>query len=352
MSAPLSDPSAPPPVGGDTLAEFTDSTPLLEDPEALLARFEEDGYVYLRGVVDTGLLAEAREAITTVCAAHGWLVPGTDPMDAIPRIEPRVEGEPQYFEVYDDVQRLQSFHAVPHDPSVRRCMTPLLGETAFPHPLSIARLSFPDNDEWATPEHQDYPNNQGTTELYACWIPLGDCPVELGGLSILRGSHRFGVLPLRAALGAGHRRATLDERFADLEWVGGDFAAGDALVFHSLTVHRSLPNRSDRLRLSVDYRFQREGDALTEGCLEPHFGRVAWEDVYATWDRDDLKYYWRDKAYTVEPWDAALFAVSDEDYEEHMRQWLLWRRRHPKVDGVRIDPEAWQRRWASEEASN
>ena len=37
-------------------------------------------------------------------------------------------------------------------------------------------------------------------------------------------------------------------------WRGGDFAAGDAVIFHNLTVHRGSPNLTDRLRLSADFR--------------------------------------------------------------------------------------------------
>ncbi len=327
---------------------FTDSTDLLDDPEALRRRFSDDGYVLLRGVVDPELLLEARRAISGICEAHGWFQPGTDPMDAICRVEPRVEGERLFFEVYDEIQKLEALHAVPHDPAVARPMIALLDETAFPHPLSIARLSFPDNEEWSTPPHQDFPNNQGTEELYACWMPLGDCPVALGGLSVLRGSHRLGIAPLEAALGPGHRQAKLDDRHAQLEWVGGDFRLGDAIIFHSLTVHRSLPNSTDRLRLSVDYRFQREGDALTEGCLQPHFGRVSWAEAYEGWRRDDLKYYWENKRYEIVAWDGEGFAVPDDEYEAHMRAWLKWRGRHPPVDGTPVSGQDVALRWRNE----
>lgn len=292
---------------------LTDSSELLGNHRSLLARFEEDGYLFLRQVVDRRLLLDVRADIASVCARHGWFKSGSDPMDAIPSVAPCVEGEDRYFEVYDEVQKLEAFHAVPHHRTVRRCMTALLGDSAFPHPLSIARLVFPANTQWTTPPHQDYPNNQGTKDLYACWMPLGDCPVELGSLSILRGSHRFGVAPLEYSLGAGNRRARLDAQFKQLDWVGGDFELGDAIIFHSLTVHRSLPNLSDRMRLSVDYRFQREGDEVTEACLEPHFSeRLSWEEIYSGWIRQDLKYYWRDKNYVVVPWDATLHELPPE----------------------------------------
>jgi hypothetical protein len=314
----------------DALRPFEDSSALLDDPAALRDSFDRDGYVLLRGAIDPDVLLEVRRAITRVLGTHGWLDPSYDPSAAVPQTGPFVEGEPKFLEAYDDVQRLEAFHAVPHHPSVRRCMTAVLGPTAFPHPLSIARLVFPGNEEWTTPPHQDYPNNQGTYDLYACWMPLADCPTEEGTLSILSGSHKLGVAPLRASLGAGNRRAELDYRYDGLDWVGGDLRLGDALVFHSLTVHRALPNRGQSMRLSVDYRFQREGEALTIGCLEPHFGRLSWEDIYAGWARDDLKYYWRGRLFTVEEWDSSHHAIDDEEFTVLLGDWLRWRKRHPQ----------------------
>jgi Phytanoyl-CoA dioxygenase (PhyH) len=316
------------------LQPFDDSSPLLDDPGALQGRFERDGYVLLRGAVDRDLLLAARRGITSVLHAHGWLDPGHDPMSAIPQSGPFVEGEPKFLEAYDDVQRLEAFHAVPHHASVRRCMTALLGPTAFPHPLSIARLVFPGNEEWTTPPHQDYPNNQGTFDLYACWMPLADSSVHDGTLSILRSSHKLGIAPLRASLGAGNRRAELNHRYEELDWVGGDLGLGDALIFHSLTVHRALPNRGRSMRLSVDYRFQREGEALTDGCLQPHFARLSWDDIYAGWGRDDLKYYWRSKLYTADEWDTSYHAIDNDEFTDLLRDWLRWRKRHPQEDSA------------------
>jgi ectoine hydroxylase-related dioxygenase (phytanoyl-CoA dioxygenase family) len=307
----------------DVMEPFADSTNLLDDAPALRRRFDEDGYVFVRDVVDGDVLQSLRQRVIEACDRHGWLA---DPADAaVPRVAPLVEGDEGYFEAYDDIYRLEEFHALPHHESVMRVMRTLLGDTAFPHPLGIARLAFPDNDMWTTPPHQDFPNNQGTSDLYACWIPLGDCPLDLGPLSILQGSHRLGLLPLEFSLGAGNRRAVLDERHDRLQWVGGDFRAGDVVVFHSLTVHRALPNRCRGLRLSVDYRFQREGEPLTEGCLEPHFGRLSWDQVYQGWSRQDLQYYWRTRRFTVTPWDESLHALGEAEMERAVRAWLQWK---------------------------
>jgi ectoine hydroxylase-related dioxygenase (phytanoyl-CoA dioxygenase family) len=54
-------------------------------------------------------------------------------------------------------------------------------------------------------------------------------------------------------------------------WRAEDFVAGDVLLFHSLTMHKALPNRTRReLRLSIDNRYQREGDEIDPAALRPH----------------------------------------------------------------------------------
>ena len=145
--------------------------PCFQTRAALKRRFKQDGYVYVPGLIAPRILLELRRQIVEICEACGWLKPGTDPMDAISWKAPTIEGEEAYFEVYDRVQCLQDFHALAHEPAVLGLMQALLGDTAFPHPLSIARLVFPEMPDWSTPPHQDYVNNQGTSELYACWIP-------------------------------------------------------------------------------------------------------------------------------------------------------------------------------------
>ena len=84
-----------------------------------------------------------------------------------------------------------------------------------------------------------------------------------------------------------------------------------SLIFHSLTVHRSVPNTfKDRLRLSVDYRYQPVSLPITEGSLLTHCGVLPWEEVYAAWPgADDLKYYWQKYPLDMKEYDTSLFAV-------------------------------------------
>jgi hypothetical protein len=249
---------------------------------------QQDGYLFLRGLLPPVAVAEVYDAIMAVCQACGWA-------DAQGRAHgaPRLEGSPDFWEVYDRVQCLEVFHALAHRAQILQIMGILVEARPFLHPRNIARISFPQAEHFTTPPHQDFVHIQGTSDVYTSWIPLGDCPRELGGVAVLAGSHVYDVLPVHKASGAGGLGVDTDH--LALAWHTSDYAAGDVLIFHSHTVHKALPNRTtDRLRLSVDYRYQGVGQPLVEDSLDPHFRRLTWDQIYRGWARRDLQYYWRD----------------------------------------------------------
>lgn len=300
---------------------------LLSDASALRQRFLEDGFLYLKGVMDRKRLLDVRRDILRICAGNGWVKDGAALMKARVQAEPAREGDERFFAVYDAVQKLESFHALAHESTLLESVSAALGGDVFPHPLKVARLIFPANYEVTTPPHQDYLNNQGSPDLTAAWMPLSDCPMTLGGLAVLKGSHRYGVMPLRFHLGAGNRTAILPPEMQHLRWYSADFELGDVLLFQALTLHASLHNASEFfMRLSVDFRYQREGDALTDICLQPHFQRLSWDDIYAGWQSKRYQYYWRQHAYRLEPFDrrphdAAGLQLDDlKAYEDWQRK--------------------------------
>lgn len=296
---------------------------LLGDPDAVQARMASDGYLFFRSIVPAERLMELRDQITGILAELGWIADSDERMKARAICRPRREGQPKFLQAHDRIMKLEALHSLSHEPQLMDVMRQVLGQTAFPHPLSIVRLVFPDSPELSTPPHQDYPNNQGTANLTAAWIPLGDCPMEQGSLAVMEGSHKFGVLPLKFHLGAGNRRAVLSDEVMKCRWVSADFKAGDILLFPALTVHKAMENdNTELMRLSADFRYQLEGEALTAGCLKPHFERLSWEDIYQGWASDEFKYYWRDKDFVEVPWNEALHKLpedhADEAYEQEL----------------------------------
>ena len=306
-----------------------DSKALLDDLPALRERFDEDSYLYFRNVVDRDKVMALRKRMLRTLAEGGWVREAPYLMRGVATAPPVREGDDDFFAVYDEVQRLEEFHTLAHDESLMRIMRQVLGESAFPHPLKIARLGFPAHYEVSTPPHQDYPNNQGTPNLTAAWIPIGECPTELGGLAVLRGSHRHGLLPLDTDLGAGNRKAVLpQELLEEHRWVTTDFSAGDVILFRALTVHAALHNASEFfMRISVDFRYQLEGEELTEICLKPHFERLTWDEIYSRWNSDRYQYYWKDLDYKVVPFEQFDRVRQDADDLDDVQAFLSYEQR-------------------------
>ena len=269
------------------------SNEVADDSEELRRRMDRSGYLFFRELLDPGQVQDLRRDVLEVCQRGGWLKEGAPLVDGIANGERTyLEPEPDYLEVYDGVQRLESFHKLAHAPEILDLMGKMVGEEVLPHATKIARLMFPQNNQFATPPHQDFVHIQGSTETYSCWMPLGDCPRELGGLSVLAGSHQQGVFEYHPELGAGGMG--VDAEYLAGEWLTTDYRAGDALIFHSMTVHKSLPNTTlDRMRFSVDYRYQAASQPIVEAYLGPHNVKSSWEEIYSGWKSKDLQYYWQ-----------------------------------------------------------
>ena len=126
------------------------------------------------------------------------------------------------------------------------------------------------------------------------------------------------------SLGAGS--LCVDTDALDSDWYSTNYEIGDSLIFPALTIHKALPNLTeDRLRVSLDNRYQAMGDIIAEHMLAPHlngFNQLSWEDVYRDWESDDLKYYWKnldletipkDLSYSNQGFSEALAMASDGD---------------------------------------
>lgn len=275
-------------VGHARPRRFRRSTDLLGRAEDLRQRAAEDGYLFLPGLLPAADVLAVRTAILSLCVEAGWCTHEGRAGGA----GPFVEGDPEYMAVYDRIQRLEAFHGLALHPALLGLYGALFQGAVLAHPRNIARVMFPGNNRHATPAHQDALHIRGTPETWTAWLPLGDCPADLGGIAVLAGSQREPLLEAHPALGAGGRE--VDTAALPYTWFAGDMRAGDVLTFHSHTVHRALPNRTaTRMRLSVDFRYQPAGEPVAADSLQPHFGRLTWEEIYGGWRGATERYHWR-----------------------------------------------------------
>jgi hypothetical protein len=292
---------------------FRDLSALVGDEEALKQQVEQDGFGLFRGLIPQAPILELRRLILENFRCRGWIREGTRVMEGI--IDPAIHEVECYASngvdkrAYQDVYRMQEFHRLAHHPAIIALFARLFGDQVFVHPRNIARLMAPHRDAQPTAPHQDFIYVQGSHATYTCWFPLGDCPRELGGLALVPGSHRREILQVRDAEGAGGRTVIIDD---DAQiWAQGDLRCGDVVIFHSKTIHKTFPNRTEnRIRLSVDFRYQPLSVPVDNSSLLPHVGLLTWEETYAGWGDSDLRYYWKDLDLEVSDFDWSLLDTS------------------------------------------
>ena len=259
----------------ETYAPFIESD-ARASVEELREQMDSNGYLFIRALAPADEVRRVRREVLKLCNEAGWLDTSRDLMDAVvaPGHKPLMEGMPEYMAVYRRILKTPSFHDFPTLPEFLNVAQKLLKvasrDDVFVHPRRIGRVTFPHYLEAATPPHQDHHYIRGAVETYSCWIPLGACPVELGGLAIMPASNLEGFHEHTVkSPGVGGAGVPLDDK--KLIWHTSDFGLGDTLFFHSYTIHKAMPNLTeDRLRLSTDNRYQRPKDAIDPGALKPH----------------------------------------------------------------------------------
>jgi hypothetical protein len=256
------------------MLELEPSNDLLSDIRALRARLHDEGYLFFRGILDIHELTAIREDILGLAAQYQLVKPGTPLLEGIysglPLMESRkFETSPLYREILE----LPRFNTFGQHPMLTLLFTGLLEDEIIEHRRRIGRITFPQSFHNTTPPHQDCFYIKGTPDTYTCWIPAGDCPAELGGLAVMPKTNQLASMINHEPMVGTGGHGIPHEKCAELgeAWRTTDFQIGDLLLFHGLTVHKALDNRAeDRMRVSLEYRYQRKRDAIDPSSQQFH----------------------------------------------------------------------------------
>ncbi len=223
------------------------------DDDALRLHADRDGCVYVPGALPPERLVALGAVVDRALATRGWVVDGkSDPALRLGRWDDR-----RWLEFLGEVLGSSAYRELAAAPELLALLRPILGGDPELHVGDVCRLVSPGAIDLTTPPHQDAAYLADAHEVWTAWLPLGPCPVELGPLALLPGSHREGVRP-HAAVERGGDQVIGTEVPADAPWCSADLAAGDVILFSALTVHCALPNLTlDQLRVSVDFRYRR-----------------------------------------------------------------------------------------------
>jgi ectoine hydroxylase-related dioxygenase (phytanoyl-CoA dioxygenase family) len=207
--------------------------------EEQVAQYQRDGFIRFERVLEPAEVADFRAALARATARPG-------------------EG---YF-FNQGQQYTQHVNVWTADAAVRRFVfNPKLAEIArrlsraarvrLWHDQEIIKMPGDRPSSW----HQDltvWPMLEAGP--LTCWLALVDVPVEMGCMSFLPGSHRWGRLAVhtipRELLESldGVRLVVPEDKRDQLKPVTAPVAAGSCTFHNSLTLHYAGPNRTDRPR--------------------------------------------------------------------------------------------------------
>lgn len=248
-------------LGGKYIdADLRDSNDILHNRLALEERLAEDGYLLVRGLRSRDSIAEARRQILERLE----LKAGVD--------TPATTGVRGNIEMLE----LAGVRALFRMPEVISFFELLLGGTVATFDFQWLRVAGRGAE---SPIHSDIVfMGRGTPNVYTCWTPLGDVPIEMGPIVMLPGSHRI------EALRDTYWKADVDrdliegcfsrdpvevaDRFGG-RWSTTHFREGDVLIFGMHVLHASLANMTDQVRISADARYQQASEPMDERWRGP-----------------------------------------------------------------------------------
>mmetsp|Transcript_12190 Transcript_12190/g.28431 ORF Transcript_12190/g.28431 Transcript_12190/m.28431 type:complete len:328 (-) Transcript_12190:86-1069(-) len=231
--------------------------------EAVQKAWEQDGFIIVKGLLVGTELARLQEAIAAdggiLDKAYGrddgsgrktrlamWNHPGNDVTGMIARV-----------------------------PKVAGTMGGLLGGDVYHYHTKLMMKDA--HTGGAHVWHQDYGywSNNGCLfpDMGTVFIPLDHMDSGNAGLQVLRGSHKMGLIPHHQTGGQAEvepKRRAWAMNSPAFEHVYLEMAPGDALFFHSLLLHASSQNHSDRRRWCFLVAFNRVDN---DPCIEHHHPR-------------------------------------------------------------------------------
>jgi hypothetical protein len=279
------------------------SDALLGDAEALRDRLEEDGYLFVPGLLDREAVRAGRMDLLGQVALAGALDPAHPIEDGVVLPE---TGPLGISEAYATAS--PALAAVVRGEEMLGFFEDVLGGEVLAYDNVWLR------NQRRSPGIQPHCDivfmGRGTPDVLTCWTPFADVAIGGGGLMLLEGSHRQSPVRLAGYLaqdvdvfcangpnaeavrsgamkwehwdgpqpGRDWKGEICEDAVALREEWGGrwltapQFRMGDVLVFTMRTVHAGTDNGTSLLRLSTDTRYQRADEPVDDRWMRGEHG--------------------------------------------------------------------------------
>ena len=257
---------------------MTDRKLRILDPEKL----DVDGYVVARGLLepaaDLGDLIAEYEALVATLVDEKHADQGATFQTQIASLMTQTDGQcAQALDIslpQQDVTEATPVHLGPavfgllRNARLLDAVETVIGPEILSNPVQHSRFKLPEDRltdgtnsalTAATNWHQDLgvllPEADDSL-IISVWMPLVPVDEDNGCLLFIPGSHKRGLLRHESS----RVNTGLPAEAVPGQQVAVPMMPGDVLFFHSTTIHSSLPNRSDRLRWSIDLRYSPTGE--------------------------------------------------------------------------------------------
>jgi ectoine hydroxylase-related dioxygenase (phytanoyl-CoA dioxygenase family) len=250
----------------------------------LREQYEAQGYVWLKHLLDPDEVWDFRRRYFEALRPAGLVAPGSDPREGI--YAGGGEDKRLLTEKTVEIARWAAYEAFCLAKPILNFYEALFAEPVYLHKRMLIRHTRP-GDPNCTGAHYDLVYlRAGTDQICTSWIPIGDIPVEMGGLIYLEGSDGWGRT-MEAEFSVKNADLSPEERLSaynrnmneggwltknvpelaerlNTRWLMADYEAGDMLVHSPYMIHASTMNENaeGRMRLSTDIRFQRASDRI------------------------------------------------------------------------------------------
>lgn len=269
--------------------ELRRSDAAMDDVAELCRRIEEDGYLFLPGLLDREEVAAARQEVMDRLQAAGILDGRYPAYEGVVKPDHTISFMPQLAKGNQPLMKLL------YEGAMMDFYRRFLGGPVRHYDYTWFRAKTPGTRTATQPHYDVVYMGRGTRRLYTSWTPLVDVPWEMGGLMVLENSHRqdqvvntYGQTDVDAYCEEGNAREMVEAaRSAGREltpeerqqirwnstgcfspdaiaarselggrWLSAEYQMGDLLVFSMYTLHASTDNHTDRIRISSDSRYQ------------------------------------------------------------------------------------------------
>lgn len=234
----------------------------MRDLKQLAAQFEEQGYLSVENVLNEAeVLALRVGAERLVERAHGL----TESTDRFMIKAFGSGGGGLVQQVAEPHEMGGEWMALARDPRILDIVEALLGPNIMLY-YSMFMMK-PPRQGFTAPWHQDFAFfAHNRARLLACQLYVDDSTLENGCIKVVPGSHKLGLQNHYDGEKFTSKVEGDVSRF-DAQALAVPMKAGGMVIWHSLTLHASDPNRSERPRRGIVFEYKDPSVSLLSGSF-------------------------------------------------------------------------------------